>query len=331
MSLLDAAAGALAWIGRRGTPALALSILVGILVPPLAALLKPILAETVFVLVTTSFLRVEPGAMRAELARPTRLLAATAWLIVVIPAAFGLGFQALGVEARMPGLMFALVLQAISPPLMGSPALAALLGLDAALSLAVVLTATLATPLTAPVFAHALLGAELKFSPAALGLKLVVFLAGAALIAAVVRRIAGAAWVARQTARIDGLSVVALCIFAVALMDGMAVRLLTQPLMVLALTAIASAIALGSMAVTALVFARLGRERACELGLTAGFRNMGLMVAAIADAVPEFTWLYFAAAQFPIYLLPYMLKILARRALPAPAHRDTRTANPGNP
>jgi hypothetical protein len=62
------------------------------------------------------------------------------------------------------------------------------------------------------------------------------------------------------------------------------------------LTAIAGVIALGTMAVTALLFARLGRERACELGLTAGLRNRGLMVAAAADAVPEFTWLYFAAA-----------------------------------
>jgi hypothetical protein len=83
--------------------------------------------------------------------------------------------------------------------------------------------------------------------------------------------------------------------------------------------------------VTALLFARLGRERACELGLTAGFRNRGLMVAAAADAVPEFTWLYFAAAQFPISLLPHVLKVFARRALPAPAHRDRRTANPGSP
>jgi len=31
------------------------------------------------------------------------------------------------------------------------------------------------------------------------------------------------------------------------------------------------------------------------------------MVAAAGGAVPELTWLYVAMAQFPIYLLPYLL------------------------
>jgi BASS family bile acid:Na+ symporter len=46
---------------------------------------------------------------------------------------------------------------------------------------------------------------------------------------------------------------------------------------------------------------------------------MGLMLAAAGTAVPELTWLYFAIAQFPIYLMPAMLKPLARRVAPAPA------------
>ncbi len=36
-------------------------------------------------------------------------------------------------------------------------------------------------------------------------------------------------------------------------------------------------------------------------------RNLGLMIAAAGGAVPELTWLYVAMAQFPIYLLPYLL------------------------
>ena len=44
---------------------------------------------------------------------------------------------------------------------------------------------------------------------------------------------------------------------------------------------------------------------------------MGLMLAAAGTAVPDLTWLYFAVAQFPIYLLPAMLKPLARRVAPA--------------
>jgi BASS family bile acid:Na+ symporter len=42
-------------------------------------------------------------------------------------------------------------------------------------------------------------------------------------------------------------------------------------------------------------------------------RNMGLMVAATSRDLPELVWLYFAFCQFPIYLLPQLLKPVARR------------------
>ena len=37
------------------------------------------------------------------------------------------------------------------------------------------------------------------------------------------------------------------------------------------------------------------------------------MLAATGFAIPDIAWLYFAVAQFPIYLLPHLLKSLARR------------------
>jgi BASS family bile acid:Na+ symporter len=73
------------------------------------------------------------------------------------------------------------------------------------------------------------------------------------------------------------------------------------------------------MALTTVVFARLGMGQALALGLAAGNRNMGLMLAAAGAAVPELTWLYFAIAQLPIYLMPAMLKPLARRVAPSRA------------
>jgi hypothetical protein len=328
----------LAWIGHRGTQMLAVSTLVGIAVPPLAALLKPALGGTVFVLLTLTFLRIDPGAIRGQLRRPALLLAAATWLVGIIPAAFGLGLRALDLDAHLPGLTFALMLQAISAPLMAAPAFALLVGLQGSLALAVVVVSTLATPFTAAFFAHVFLGADLDIAPVTLALELTAFLAGSALVAAATRRLAGAAWVVRQTPCIDGLNVIALFVFAVAAMDGMAAHLATQPLLVAGLTAVTFAIALGSMAVTALVFARAGRNDALELGLTSGFRNIGLMVAALGSAVPAFTWLYFSVAQFPIYLLPHLLKLLVGRltrapaqALPASAGRVTRTPTSGNP
>jgi hypothetical protein len=83
--------------------------------------------------------------------------------------------------------------------------------------------------------------------------------------------------------------------------------------LVLGLTLFAFVLALGLIAVTALVFARAGRSRAFAIGLIAGNRNIGLMLAATGFAVPDVAWLYFALAQFPIYLLPHLLKPLAKR------------------
>jgi BASS family bile acid:Na+ symporter len=144
-------------------------------------------------------------------------------------------------------------------------------------------------------------------------------LAGAAVVAWAIRRFSGKAWIARQAERIDGLSVVALFFFAVGLMDGVLASIISEPLKVLGLTLLSFALSFGLMALTATVFARLGMGQALALGLAAGNRNMGLMLAAAGAAVPELTWLYFAIAQLPIYLMPAMLKPLARRVAPPKA------------
>ena len=78
------------------------------------------------------------------------------------------------------------------------------------------------------------------------------------------------------------------------------------------LTALAFALALAMIALTALVFLRAGPARAFAIGLIAGNRNIGLMLAATGFVVPDLAWLYFALVQFPIYLLPHFLKPLAR-------------------
>src|SRR5262249_35228994 len=138
-------------------------------------------------------------------------------------------------------------------------------------------------------------------------------IAGCAIAATIIRLVTGRDFIEAQRERIDGLSVLAMFIFAVAAMDGVTAHFRANPLLVIELTALAFALALGMIAVTALVFLRAGRARAFAIGLIAGNRNVGLMLAATGFAVPDMAWLYFALAQFPIYLLPHLLKPLARR------------------
>jgi len=317
MSLLATLAAFLAWLGRKGTRAVAASLFIGIALPPLAALLKPVFAYALFALLCLVFLRVDPTEVRRHFGHPWRIAAAASWMMLATPVLIGLILLALGLPERMGGLYVAMILQAAGPPVISAPTLAALMGLDAALSLATLVVCTAITPLTAPAFVALFVGGGMALSPVALGAKLLALLAGAAIVAALVRRIAGQPWIDARMAHIDGLSVIALFVFAVALMDGMLHAALHDPLTVLGLTALSFALSLALIALTTLVFARLGMNQAFALGLAAGNRNMGLMLAAAGAAVPELTWLYFGIAQFPIYLLPAMLKPLAQRIAPA--------------
>lgn len=312
MKLLGAPAAALSLAGRHGTLVAAASVFVGLAIPGLAAACKPYLGEAIVVMLTLAFLRVDPNELFHHFTRPGLVVLATLWAMLLVPTVLGIGFLAFGLDQSMPGLYFMLVLQMSAPGLMSSPALAALLGLDVALTLATLIVSTAITPLTASLFTHIFLGTALA-SPFGFGLRLFLIIAGCALAAAIIRRVAGPTFIAAQRERIDGLSVIAMFMFAVAAMDGVADHFRSNPLLVIELTALAFALALGLIAVTALVFLRAGRARAFAIGLIAGNRNIGLMLAASGFAVPDVAWLYFALAQFPIYLLPHLLKPLVRR------------------
>jgi len=314
--MFTAPAAALSWLGRQGTRAVAASIFIGIVTPPLAALFKPIFPFALFALLCLAFLRVDPAEVRAHFSRPLIVGAASVWMMLATPLLIGLALLLLNLPDRLPGLYVAMILQAAAPPVISAPTLAALMGLDAALSLATLVICTAVTPLTAPMFATLFVGPGMAISPLLLGTKLLALLAGAAIVAAAMRRFAGKVWIARQGERIDGLSVVALFFFAVGLMDGVLASIISEPVKVLGLTLLSFALSFGLMVLTAVVFARLGMGQALALGLAAGNRNMGLMLAAAGAAVPDLTWLYFAIAQLPIYLMPAMLKPLARRVAP---------------
>jgi BASS family bile acid:Na+ symporter len=233
--------------------------------------------------------------------------------MVALPALFFLAYRLAGLDIQVPDLMLALVLQGAAPPLMSSPAIAALLGLDAALVLLSMVICTSLVPLIAPFFVGAFAPGMLTLAPSVLGLKLLGLLVGAVVIATLIRRIAGRDWIVKQEQRIDGVNVLLLFIFVVALMSDIGTRFIAQPVLVLGFILLSFLLSLLMLGLTTLVFARAGLRTAFALGLMSSQRNMGLMLAAAGTTVPDLTWLYFALAQFPIYMMPAMLKPLARR------------------
>jgi hypothetical protein len=320
MFLFDHPAKALSWLGRQGTRAVAALVIIGIALPPLGALLKPLVTETIFVLLCFAFMRVDMVSFRAYLKRPAIVLAATIWTSVLVPLVFAAGCLGLGLPAQSPDLFLALMLQAIASPIMAAPAFASLIGLDAALVLATLITSTALIPLTAPLFATLFLGPELSLAPLELGLKLSAILAGSALVGFTARRVFGLAAIEKRTEAINGCNILFLFIFVAAIMENVATRFLAAPLFTLALVLLAFGIYFAVLLLSVLLFWRTGRQHAMALGFLASQRNMGLMLAATGGALPELTWLYFALAQFPIYLGPYLLQPLVRRLLERGGH-----------
>src|SRR5712691_8294873 len=128
MGLLDRAAAALAWLGRHGTRAVALSMFVGIAMPPLGAILRPYFPETVVVLLILAFLRVDPASLRTQWSRPGLMVVAATWTMLLLPvlALVLLLAPVLGAGVTTPALTLALVLHVVAPPTFSSPSLAAL-------------------------------------------------------------------------------------------------------------------------------------------------------------------------------------------------------------
>src|ERR1700722_6344605 len=90
MSWLMRAAAALAWIGRQGTRAVALSVFAGLALPWLAAAAEPASPRSRFVLLCLAFLRVRMADLRGHVRRPGLVLAVLAWMMIATPLAAGL-------------------------------------------------------------------------------------------------------------------------------------------------------------------------------------------------------------------------------------------------
>jgi BASS family bile acid:Na+ symporter len=201
---------------------------------------------------------------------------------------------------------------------MSAPALAALLGLDIALTLSTLVIGMIVAPLTSAFFTHLFLGSAL-ISPVNFGFMLVLIIGGSAAAAAVIRFLVGREFLSAQREALDGLSIIAMLLFAIAAMDGVTAHAISDPLLVLGLAALAVALLLGSIGLTALLFMKAGPARALAIGLLTGGRNIGLMLTAVGFSVPDVSWLYFALAPLPIYLLPHLVEPLARRLACKPA------------
>ncbi len=301
------------WIGRHGTQGFALSIFAGLALPQLAASARPLLAVTIFIFVMLTFARADATAVQALLARPRPLILACLWLILAPVFLIGGVLLGMGRANLDPGLVLGLAIMAGAPPIISAPAVAMLLGLEPTLLLTAVLLTTAAAPLLSPVLVEWVAGAAVPLDLGILIQRLVLLIGGAIVGALALRRWLGVARIEANKTTFDGIGVVMYFIFAVAAMDGVLDAALANPARVAEFLAFAFAMSAMGFLTAWLVLRSLAPADRFVLGYATCQRNMGLLIAALGAAAPKTTFLFFALAQFPIYLMPQIVKPLARR------------------
>jgi BASS family bile acid:Na+ symporter len=295
---------------RHAAYVLAAGVFVGLLLPDLASRLRPLLPVAVAIPMFLALLRIEWQDLMGHVSRPLVNTALCLWLLVVAPLLVWLVVGVLGVEA---GLATALVLMAACPPIMSSPAMALLLRLDAPLVLVTMVIASLVAPFTLLAVSSTMVGLELGIQPLMLFLRLVLLIGGCLALALLVRRLMGPARLARCAEPLDAVALLSVLVFAIAVMDGVAALAAASPGHVLGFVAVAFLANLLLQASGAMLALPLGRRAALTIGFASGNRNMGLLLAVLpVDSEPD-TLLFFAVAQFPIYMLPAALTPVYRR------------------
>jgi bile acid:Na+ symporter, BASS family len=293
------AASILDYLGRHATRFLAAGALLGLAVPQLATLARPLLILGLVIPLIIALVRLDWSAIAAYARRPGLVGLIAFWLLVASPALVWLALKAFNLP---PALVQALVLMTAAAPIVSCAALSLILGLDAALAVALTL-----------------LDLKINIDLATFMLRLELIVGGAFAAALVVRKFVPREKLETNARVLDGASVAILLVFILAIMDGVTAVALARPgyVVLVTLAAFVANIALQSLG--ALVALKLGLRQALTVGFMTGNCNMGLVMVALADKADFDVIVFFAMAQLPMYMLPALLtpvyrRLLARRA-----------------
>ena len=303
-------------MGGRATTLLPFSLGIGLLFQDVAAAARPLLLPLAVVLLMLTLARTDWPRLAFLLKRPGLAIVLALLNLLAVPLIVWPVWQALGL---WPGLIAALCLSAMAPGIISAATTAGFLRLDASLALMLTLFTNFLVPFTLPPLALWLLGLDLKIGALDLSLRLafVVLLGLAGAFA--IRRFLGPR-LAESGSALDGLSVAVLMVFAIPLMDGVVARAVAEPQKLAGFAAGAFAgMLLCNLVMTVLTLPFLDRRSALTAGYCSGGRHNALLMAVLPVTADPDIFLFIAAVQFPIYLIPTLLQPLYRRLLPSPA------------
>ncbi|MEZ5776961.1 MAG: hypothetical protein R3E44_01225 [Paracoccaceae bacterium] len=297
---------------RHGRALLILGLVAGIMLPGLAAAMKPYLQELVALLLFLAALRIGPrqAAGSAAALGPT-LRVVLIYQLVLPLIAVGV-LSAFGIAQTAVAMAVILVLSA--SPIAGSPNLAILSGADPVPAFRLLIIGTALLPLTVvpvfwlmPGFGH---GTEVIGAAG----RLLAVIALAALAAFALRLTVFRDPRPMAIAALDGLSAIVMAIVVVGLMAAVGPALASSPTVLLGWFLCASATNLGLQIVAGLVLGRLGGGRTLPAtAIVAGNRNIALFLVALPVELTDRLLMFIGCYQIPMYLTPILLGGFFRR------------------
>lgn len=310
----------LAFLGRHGTTMMAVGLFAGLVLPGPAAHLRPWLGPMVWCLMALSLVHIRWAEVVGHIRRPVLFATTLVWMLAVTPVLMWLLVKDAGLS---PGLVVAMVLTAATGPLISTPAVGMLIGLDGAFLVLVLVAETFLVPLTLPVVSATLVATPV--STFDLMGRLALLVSTTFFVALAAQRVFGIARLERWRQPMHGLTVILLVGFAAGLMSGAPAAFRADPGKVVFVTGLCFAVYLGLQAAGAVAFAAFGRvlrrdwDRAKVLtaAFVSGNRNLAILIAVLLPNIDPDTMLYFVLGQFPIYLMPALWRHLAKRLLPA--------------
>ena len=287
--------------------------LIAFVFPNLASIMRPALPVLVALVLGSSMAQLKPRELLPDILSPSRLPTLVAIAVVLMPATsmiYALVFGLTGVSQR--SLEFAVILAA-APPIASAAALCQFIGLNGRRALEISLVATVLTPLLGPLTLSILLPERAAVDPFELSLRLAAIILGGWVFALVIglalrnRTRSGDA----NSHVLNGISALAMILFLVPVFDGVAVRLIDDPVTGSSIFGLAVVLNLGVNGTVYFIARKpLGRRDSGTLGLLWGNRNAAVYLAALPP--DPYLGMFIALYQFPMYFTPLLVRNLIR-------------------
>jgi len=295
----------LSLFARHGKLVLVAGLFAGILLPGLAAAMKPWLPELVAFLLFVAALRIGPAQLFNSLKKLPSIFALVAVYQTFIPMVLVALFWCLGFSGP---LALAIVLMTSASSISGAPNLTILTGNDGAPAMRLLILGTALLPLTIiPVFWVVPQFGSVQSIFVVSG-KLILLIGVATLAASALRKVFFPQPKSETLAALDGLSAIAMAVVVIGLMAAIGPALAHDRNTLLLTLIAACAINWGLQLLANFIFKNTDwQEERVSYSIIAGNRNMALFLAALPATVTDPILLFIGCYQIPMYLTPIVM------------------------